>query len=458
MDRRSFLKKGTLATIAAAAALYGLRQAPADSAEKPSPHPEGVDAGFARAIPTHIALSWTEDPTTTQTVTWQSDAAAEKGLVEYQASDKLTPARRSDATARLFTTDLGSTRLFSAVLRGMASNTRYIYRVGDGVCWSSWHTFTTAEAHAEHFKFLLFGDSQSGSNEPLYAPWALTLHNAFRANSDARFCINAGDLVETGQSGAHWNAWFDAAQGVIDTIPQMPIDGNHETYPAIHDPADPTHQRYLGTFPVFYDTQFQLPQNGPAELRTQTYSFTYGNVHFVALDSQEAEEKHDILRKQVSWLEADLAASTAQWNIVLFHRTPYDIKLARNNDYVKQIFTPVLDKYHADIVFNGHDHGVARTFPVKSGVFSHQPSQGTVYYVTGRSGNKTYDDLLKKPCNSYFYNPLDQPNYLVVEVQGLLLTVKTFKQDGTLLDTYTLDKANDTTTDSHLPLPEPTHA
>jgi 3',5'-cyclic AMP phosphodiesterase CpdA len=374
--------------------------------------------------------------------------------VEFQRGDQVTPAAiRIVATAREFVTELGHSLLYSAVLRGLTPNTRYAYRVGDGTHWSAVHAFTTADAQANHFKFLLFGDSQSGSAETIYAPWALTLHNAFRANPDARFMINAGDLVEYGQSGAHWNAWFDAAQGVIDTIPQMPIDGNHETYPLIPDLQDRTHKRYLGTFPAFFDAQLRLPQNGPTPVRDQAYSFNYGQVHFVALDSQEEEEGHDILRTQARWLAEDLAASAAPWKIVFFHRTPYDIKLARNNDYVRRVFTPILDQYHVDVVFNGHDHGVARTFPMKGGVCAHKPSEGTVYIVTGRSGNKTYDDLLKKPCNTYFYNPLAQPNYLVVEVNGLALTVRTYLQDGTLIDNYAIVKLNDVNSDMHIPLP-----
>ena len=436
MDRRSFLKNSTLATLTTAAALYGLEQVPA-AGEKGQ---EAADAVFAHGIPTHIALSWSDDPTTTQTVTWQTDAGVANGVVEFQAGGTLAGAARAEAAGRDFTTDLGPSRLYSAVLRGLTPNTRYSYRVGDGTHWSSTHSFTTAEAKAVRFKFLLFGDSQSGTTEPIYTPWAITVHNAFRAHPDARFMMNVGDLVEYGQSGAHWNAWFDGAQGVIDTLPQMPSDGNHETYP--------------GTWPIFFDAQFRLPPNGPETLRQQAYSFNYGNVHFAVIDSQEAEEKHDILKTQASWLEADLAASTAPWKIVLYHRTPYDIKIARSNEPVKRAFSPVLDKYHVDLTFNGHDHGVARTFPVKGDIFSHKPSEGTVYYVTGRSGNKTYDDLVKKPYNSFFKNPLEQPNYLVVEVEGLRLTVKAYFQDGTLIDSYLIDKANDVTSDSALALPQ----
>ena len=79
---------------------------------------------------------------------------------------------------------------------------------------------------ANGFKFLVFGDSQSSQ----YSVWQTTLHKAYQANKEAAFFINVGDLVDVGQDYAQWKAWFDAAQGVIDTIPAMPVAGNHEAY------------------------------------------------------------------------------------------------------------------------------------------------------------------------------------------------------------------------------------
>ena len=76
-----------------------------------------------------------------------------------------------------------------------------------------------------------------------------------------------------------------------------------------------------------------------------------------------------------------------------------------------------------------------------------KPSQGTIYYIVGQSGGKTYKDIEKKPYNTFFYNPLDQPNYLVIDVEDQKITVKTFMQDGTLLDTFFIDKAKDLSSD-----------
>ena len=67
-------------------------------------------------------------------------------------------------------------------------------------------------------------------------------------------------------------------------------------------------------------------------------------------------------------------------------------------------------------------------------------SEGTIYYVTGRSGSKTYPDIEAMKYAAFFYAPLEQPNYFVVEGNDQKITVKTILQDGTVIDTLTIDK------------------
>ncbi len=397
-------------------------------------------AAGASASPDHVTLSWTADPATTMTVTWRTDTSVTTGTVEFSNSDARVPKAAAAAVAHDFTTDLGTVCLFTATLTGLTAHTRYTYRVGGGAQWSDAHTFTTADPRTHDVKFLVFGDSQSSpTGTAPYGLWRTTVHNAYAANPDARFMVNVGDLVDTGQSGAHWEAWFAALAGVGESLPVMPVVGNHETY------GQPGSGK-----PSYWLAQFTLPQNGPAGLKGQVYSYTYGPVHCAVLDSQQDEEKAagDIFTPQKRWLDADLTASKTPWTFAFFHKTPYDIKADRANPTVKAAFCPVLEQHHVDIVFNGHDHGIARTFPMHDGAAMARPAQGTVYYIAGRSGGKTYADLQKKPWNTFFYNPLDQPDYLVVEVKGQTLTVKAVKQDGTLLDLYREDKTTDRSTDS----------
>ena len=167
------------------------------------------------------------------------------------------------------------------------------------------------------------------------------------------------------------------------------------------------------------------------------------------LDSQAEEQKSrgDILAIQKPWLEADLAASKAKWKIVFFHKPPYTIYPGRINEDIKAAFCPIMEKYGVDLVFNAHDHGVARTYPIKAGALMKKPSEGSIYYISGRSGAKAYPAVKKMDYDTMFYNPTEQPNYFVVDVTEKKITIKTVMQDGTILDVFFIDKEKNISSD-----------
>jgi 3',5'-cyclic AMP phosphodiesterase CpdA len=374
------------------------------------------------------------------TITWRTDSTVTSGVVQYQKGEQLLKkAQQGKAVSRDFATDLGAAKLFTCTLANLSPETEYSYRVGDGEHWSDQGSFSTARKKTREFRFMIFGDSQSpvGGDNP-YGLWRKTLHNAYKANPDAKFFVTAGDLVDYGQMGAHWNAWFAAAKGVIDRIPEMAVSGNHEYYGS----RDMTR-------PQYWDEQWVLPQNGPEGLKGRVYSYDYGPLHCVVLDSQAEEQKShgDILAIQKPWLEADLAASKAKWKIVFFHKPPYTIYPGRNNNDIKAAFCPIIEKCGVDLVFNAHDHGIARTYPIKAGALMKKPSEGVIYYISGQSGGKTYKAVTKMDYNTMFYNPVEQPNYFVVEVTEKNITVKTMLQDGTTLDVFFIDKEKEISSD-----------
>lgn len=383
----------------------------------------------------HITLTWAGDPQTTQTITWKSSVTHVAEQVQYAtaADAKSFPlnAKSSLAGVEELSTNLGNISIYSVTLTGLRPGTRYIYRSGDGTNWSEPHTFVTAAPNSPEFKFLVFGDSQSIN----YDTWRGTIHQAYQANPEAVFFINVGDLVDVGQDYAQWKGWFDAAQGVVDTIPVMPVTGNHENY---------TPERRF-SMPVLFTAQLKLPLNGPEGLQGQVYSFDYGDVHFAMLDSQEGEEGRFVpamLTVQKAWLENDLATTNKKWKVVVLHRSPYNNKENGTNENIRAAFVPILDKYHTDIVFTGHDHVYGHTYPLYGGAVVDSSAKGTIYVATGRSGTKTYSDSLSKGWNEFFYNPLDEPNYITVEVRGNIMTVKAFKQSGMLIDDWTINKKN----------------
>ena len=387
--------------------------------------------GGAKAAPDHVILTWTGDARTTQTISWRSEVTQQAGGVEYVQSDSglqmTTKKNVAAAEVEGLETNAGTMNIHTVTLTGLAPGKRYLYRVGSEESgWSDVQSFSTAPLQDGKFKFLLFGDSQSYT----YELWRQTLQNAFAANKDAAFMVNVGDLVDVGLDYGQWNGWFEAGKGVIDTLPVVPVVGNHETY----TPAAKF------SMPTLFTAQLKVPNNGPEELRGQVYSFDYGNVHFSVLDTQLGEERSfvsQMLEKQQTWLEKDLAASKKAWKVVLLHRPPYHNRPKAGDEELRDGLTPLFDKYQVDLVFAGHDHDYARSYPLYEGKIA---QRGTVYVTCGRSGTKTYKATEAKEWDAFFYNPIEEPNFLTVEVNGAELTLRSFLQSGTLIDEWTIRK------------------
>jgi acid phosphatase type 7 len=400
----------------------------------------------ARAgVPDHVTLTWADDPHTTQTITWRTDIKETNGEVQYTNIENSVNfvtksiVVKEDSSGK-FTTDVGTWNIHTLTLKGLVAGKTYCYRVGYGNNWSAISTFTTESNETKNFRFLIFGDSQSGvASDTSYKAFSTTIHNAYKANPDSRFFINMGDLVEVGGYYIHWNNWFEAVKDIINKIPAMPVLGNHDTYKdSIWGGGSEK--------PKYFIRQFKVPQqNIPDEFKGQIYSYDYGDVHFAVWDSQFREEKFNdaTIKKELDWLRKDLKSTDKKWKVVLFHKPPYYNSASRSNDKLKILLQPIIDSAHVDIVLNAHEHVVSWTYPIKADTFALKPSLGTVYYLTGRSGNKWYNDTVSKVWNAYVYNPQEMPNYIVAEVNDGKFKLTVFKQDGTPVDTCIIDKTKD---------------
>ena len=374
--------------------------------------------------PRHVMLTWTGAPATTQTITWHTGRYTTESRVEYTESGQ-APAVTLSGTAKQVETDGGVITVHSVEVTELKPATHYQYRVGDGLFWSPYHNFTTAPAEARPFKFLLFGDSQGDS----YGLWQETVHTAYARNRDAVFMLNIGDLVDIGLSYRQWTQWFQAGRDIVDTIPVVAVMGNHETYTTKWEIAQP----------LLYTAFFQFPGNGPEGLKGKVYSFDYGDAHFSILDSQVQEEEAwipQMLTLQKDWLEKDLAGTDKRWKLVFIHRPVYHNRASEGDQDLRETFTPLFDRYQVDAVFAGHDHVYARSYPLAGGSWSDEQGTGPVYFTLGRSGIRTFARTQPKAWNAAFYNPLDQPDYLTIEVSDQKVLVQVFKLNGELIDRW----------------------
>ncbi len=99
-------------------------------------------------IPDRIILTWTQDPATTQAVTWRTSTDIVQGVAEIAVADAgpyfPKKATRVLAQGENLKTDINEARFHTAEFTALSPNTKYAYRVGDGVNWSEWFHFTTA--------------------------------------------------------------------------------------------------------------------------------------------------------------------------------------------------------------------------------------------------------------------------------------------------------------------------
>ena len=103
------------------------------------------------------------------------------------------------------------------------------------------------------------------------------------------------------------------------------------------------------------------------------YAAEIGPVLVVALDSTLVGDGD-----QRRWLEETLAASGAEWTIVILHHPPFSAGYHGSNEQVQTIWVPILDRYDVDLVIAGHDHDYQRSVPI-----------GGVTYVVSGAGART---------------------------------------------------------------------
>lgn len=248
-----------------------------------------------------------------------------------------------------------------------------------------------------------------------------------------------GDLVDNGEDSSQWNAWFDAVEPLATRMPLVALMGNHDTYDL----------NWKIRKPLAYLELFDQPMNGDDQYTDQYFSFDYGNVHFVVLDTQFQEEKENnyepnLLFDEISWLEYDLEHSHAKWKVVLMHKDPLQYANIKNPDItpgfnnIGKAFMPIFDKFHVDAVLSAHYYTYRRHGHIKN---FEKNIDGPLYIITGVAGDVRYPNLwIPNPIDDFVAPQPETDNYLVMDKQGNTITIKAFNPDGTVMDESVLQK------------------
>ena len=336
----------------------------------------------------------------------------------------------------------------------LTPNVEYVYSVGDKYV----DTYTEqAEIRAVNpkengsWKFVHASDSQAEGNKTDGGVGTGTAFSNVLKNicgsSDIKFMVHTGDVVEYSKYQSYWENMLTPNFKYLSVLPIMTISGNHET--TYKNGSNETFNRFNYKIPV------QQTQKG------FYYSFSYGNVKFIMLNTNELSGNNKLTSTQYSWLENELKNKTEKWTIVSMHNPMYSVGKWGSNSELNGITLALADqltglfaRYGVDIVLQGHDHMVSRTHPlnengaateetivsVNNADYIKNPA-GTIYVMNGPAGDqaKGNNDIFPHDESLYAYACTSSvSSWAEFEVSGnkISVTVKTAKS-GTAADILT---------------------
>ena len=385
-------------------------------------------------------------------VRWRTDTATDS-RVQYglSAGSLTTPATSATATTEHI-----------VKLTGLNPNTKYFYNVGSSSAVQAGdasYFFKTSPlaGTALPTRIWVIGDAGTGS------AGQAAVYNAYRnytGSTYTDFWMMLGDNAYNSGTDAEYQAnMFNVYPEMMRQSPLWATIGNHDGTSA--DSATQTGPYYdIHTFPK------NAEAGGVASGTEAYYSFNYGNIHVIVLDSNETSRS--TTGAMMNWMKADLANVTATWLIAIWHHPPYT-KGSHNSDTetnlieMRQNFLPVLENYGVDLVLTGHSHSYERSkfidghyglsstysssFEINGGSgradgtgaytkTASLPHSGAVYSVVGASGQVS-GGTLNHPA---MFLSLNELGSMIIDVSGQTMDIKYLNNNATVRDYFTISK------------------
>lgn len=273
----------------------------------------------------------------------------------------------------------------------------YEYRVGRDVTAtnptyiSDTYEFEMVTLGAEDpFGFVMTADQQAWSWKE-YEPWRISAEHIFKWENDQDatypgtgtknigFHLNVGDMTENGIRPHEWLYYYEAGLKLNPNYAQMNVVGNNDLCP---NPGELVGKINPESFDWFY-TYEHNPANIPmykGETMKSVYSFDYGNMHFVVVNT------NNYIEEQKAWFIKDMQevhgrATKPRWIVVSMHDACFniitDVNPRRNTGFnqfadvdetKRYSWSRLFEQWGVHLVLSGHKHTYARSKPVLENV------------------------------------------------------------------------------------------
>ncbi|MCE9547455.1 MAG: metallophosphoesterase family protein [Planctomycetia bacterium] len=377
-----------------------------------------------------------------------------------------------------------------ATLTSLTPNTMYYYALelaSVTLCGGDErHSFRTPPpvGAAETVRFWCIGDSGSNRSRDVTPAMAVqgsgpvmpvVIRNGMKKFNAGKpltggILLLGDNAYPTGSDSNYQSAFFQTYGDLLSSTPMWPCTGNH----------DLTEGVFGHNFAVD-KTGLKAEADDAGEHFPFYYSADLGNLHLIVLDPwqnwwvRNTEHNHKPWRRQMEWLEKDLAANKQHWTVLVNH---FPIYAAGNidsddglTDLLRAELAPLSDKYGVDLFLTGHDHTYQRSFLIAGNYGTRKtfdreknvkfpgdgreqpivkqagPNSGTVYVIHGAAAggrpHGAFDHPVMIPMKNKDGKPRNGwvgPGSFLFEVEGPTLRGWAIDEAGKVIDQFSMEK------------------
>jgi len=420
---------------------------------------------------------------TSITIVWQTDLnSADNSRVQYgTVAGNLNQAAFG---AAVISPSNPAVKNHAVSLTGLVSDTTYFYNVGtvtNGVQGGGTTNYFLVTAPTvgspTPFRAWILGDSSDGGTDQMLVRDAMLAETALNPPSPD-IILHAGDIAYADGTDTEFTTnHFSIYQDILRHTPLWPTLGNHEARNS---------SSAFGIGP-YYEAHV-LPTGGEgggvASGTEAYYAFDYANVHFIVLDSMDSDRTPT--GPMLTWLQADLMATSQEWAIAYWHHPPYT-KGSHDSDSgadsggrlvdMRETVLPLLEAGGVDLIIGGHSHIYERSYlidqaygygsspnfatpnigtlqangnvldagdgnPSGNGAYKKSPGglphNGTVYVVAGHGGHGVSSAFGGNHPVMFFSEA--QLGSVLLDVNGSILTLQNVRSTGAITDTFSINK------------------